>query len=135
MMIAARMNANARVCNLPPTTMMLAVVALLCSTVLTVRAAEKCLDVEANKGLQIYTNVVDAPIDWSPRYAGRAGESDLVLLVTQNHTLYRSIDDGKTFNKVRCVALYAPFENRRAESRERKKKKRRGKKKEKIKKS
>lgn len=61
-------------------------------------AQGQCSDVMT--GLKVSWTVIDSPVDWTPRFAGSAGEGSVVMVASQKHTLYRSVNDGKTFNIV-----------------------------------
>ena len=45
-------------------------------------------------------NVIDSAVDWSPRFAGKTEDSDLVLVVTKKRRLWLSRDDGAIFSPV-----------------------------------
>jgi hypothetical protein len=63
-------------------------------------ASPLCDAVDGQQGLQVTWSTIDSSVDWSPRFAGAAGEGNVVMVASQKHTLYRSTDDGRTFAPV-----------------------------------
>jgi hypothetical protein len=66
-------------------------------------ASPLCDAADGQQGLQVTWSTIDSSVDWSPRFAGAAGEGNVVMVASQKHTLYRSTDDGRTFaSRWRC---------------------------------
>jgi hypothetical protein len=67
-------------------------------------ASPMCDVAEGQQGLQVTWSTIDSSVDWSPRYAGAAGEGNVVMVASKKRILYRSTDDGRSFKPVSLPA-------------------------------
>jgi hypothetical protein len=51
-------------------------------------------------GLKVSFTQIDSAVEWSPRFAGAAGEGNVVMVASQKRKLWRSVDDGVSFKQV-----------------------------------
>eukprot|EP00179_Madagascaria_erythrocladioides_P028108 CAMPEP_0198336110 /NCGR_PEP_ID=MMETSP1450-20131203/20779_1 /TAXON_ID=753684 ORGANISM="Madagascaria erythrocladiodes, Strain CCMP3234" /NCGR_SAMPLE_ID=MMETSP1450 /ASSEMBLY_ACC=CAM_ASM_001115 /LENGTH=130 /DNA_ID=CAMNT_0044040821 /DNA_START=102 /DNA_END=491 /DNA_ORIENTATION=- len=78
-----------------------AVVAVIAAAAAAARAQQPptstCSSAAHDGQVDVFYTELDGAVSWMPRYAGVEGESETVYLITRNHTLYRSADDGRSW--------------------------------------